>query len=103
MKKRMATTALVLGMLCLGSAAWAAEPIDTRTRLLAANCAYCHGPDGKSRGAIPSLAGLEKGYFIQQMKDFKSGARPATVMHQHAGGYTDEEVEKLAAWFAAVK
>lgn len=103
MKIQTRYTALAMGVLCVATTAWAAEPVDTRTRLLAANCSYCHGPDGKSRGAIPSLAGLEKGYFVQQMKDFKSGARPATVMHQHAGGYTDEEFEKLAAWFAANK
>ena len=99
MKHVIAYTLLFAGAL----GAVAAAQADPRTRTMAANCAYCHGPDGKSRGAIPTIAGLERGYFIQQMKDFKSGARPATVMHQHAAGYNDEEIEKLAAWFAAIK
>lgn len=103
MKTHPILISLALGVLSASSIACAGEPVDTRTRTMAANCAYCHGPDGKSRGAIPTLAGLERGYFVQQMKDFKSGARPATVMHQHAGGYTDEEFEKLAAWFSAIK
>ncbi|NWG86055.1 MAG: c-type cytochrome [Hydrogenophilaceae bacterium] len=99
MKHTLAYTLLFVGALGVVSAAQA----DSRTRTMAANCAYCHGPEGKSRGAIPSLAGLEKGYFVQQMKDFQSGTRPSVVMQKHALGYTDEEIEKLAAWFAAVK
>jgi len=41
--------------------------------------------------------------FVTAMKDFKSGARPATVMHHHAKGYSDKEFEKLAEYFAAQK
>lgn len=63
----------------------------------------CHGPSGKSAGAIPSLAGLEKGYFVQAMKDFKSGARPASIMKKHAAGYTDAEYEAMGAYFAGLK
>jgi cytochrome c553 len=37
------------------------------------------------------------------MKAFKSGARPATVMHQLAKGYTDEQIVTIANYFAAVK
>jgi len=37
------------------------------------------------------------------MKDFKSGARPATVMHRHAAAYDDAEIEKLADYFASQK
>ena len=95
MKKTIVLALLASGTLGMVSA----QASDVR--VMAANCAYCHGPDGKSQGPIPSLAGLEKNYFVQQMKDFKSGARPATVMHQHAKGYSDEEMEKLADFFSA--
>ena len=61
------------------------------------------GPEGKSRGAIPSLAGLEKKDFVDQMKAFRDGTRPATVMQKHAMGYTDAEFEQLGAWFSAIK
>jgi cytochrome c553 len=37
------------------------------------------------------------------MKAFKDGTRPATVMHQLAKGYTDQQIEQLAAYFAAKK
>ena len=40
---------------------------------------------------------------LRALKDFKSGARPATVMHQHAKGYTDTEIDQLADFFAGQK
>jgi sulfide dehydrogenase cytochrome subunit len=80
----------------------AAAQADTRVASLAATCANCHGTDG--RGAtkeVPSLAGLSREHIVSQMKAFKDGTRPATVMHQLAKGYTDQQVETLAAYFAA--
>ncbi|MDO8263785.1 MAG: cytochrome C [Gallionella sp.] len=77
--------------------------VDAHARNLAASCAACHGTNGHSVGGTPVLAGLDKALFVNQMKDFKSGARPATVMHHHAKGYTDEEFGKLADFFAAQK
>jgi cytochrome subunit of sulfide dehydrogenase len=76
---------------------------DLRTQAIASTCLSCHGPNGKSASAIPGLAGLEKGYFVQAMKDFKSGARPASIMKKHAAGYTDAEFEAMGAYFASMK
>ncbi|MGH8729747.1 MAG: c-type cytochrome [Burkholderiales bacterium] len=70
---------------------------------LSASCAGCHGTAGKSVGAMPPLAGLEKDYIVQQMRDFKSGKRPATIMHQLAKGYSDEQIEKIAAFLSSQK
>ncbi len=86
-----------------GPAASTGSPGATHARSMAATCYACHGTDGKSHSAIPPLAGMEKDYFVQQMKDFKSGKREATVMHQHAKGYTDEEFQQMAEVFAAIK
>lgn len=80
-----------------------AHAADLRTQAISATCMSCHGPNGKSGGAIPSLAGLEKGYFVQAMKDFKSGARPGSIMKKHAAGYTDAEFEAMGAYFASLK
>jgi cytochrome c553 len=91
----------LLSMVALGAAA--APDAGPRTRYMAANCSYCHGPDGHSRGAIPSLAGIEARYFIDQMKAFRDGSRPATVMAAHANGYTDAEIEALGKWFESHK
>ena len=83
------------------SAVTAHAAVDAHSRNLTASCAACHGTNGYSVSGTPVLAGMDKTLFVNQMKDFKSGARPATVMHHHAKGYSDEEYEKMAEFFAA--
>lgn len=73
-------------------------------RSLAANCAACHGTNGNSvGGAVAGLAGLDKDYFVNQMKLFKEGKREATLMHQIAKGYSDAEISALAGYFSTQK
>ena len=50
-----------------------------------------------------SLAGLPRDHIAAQMRAFRDGQRPATVMHQIAKGYTDAQIDALAACFAAQK
>lgn len=69
-------------------------------RVLAASCAACHGTQGNSVGITPTLAGLDKGYFVTQMLAFKRGERSSTVMHHHAKGLTEDEIHLLGAYFA---
>jgi cytochrome c553 len=72
---------------------------------LAATCANCHGTNGRAvEGAsVPGLAGMPAAYIVEQMKAFKAGTRPATVMHQLAKGYSDAQIDTIAAYFAAQK
>ena len=75
-------------------------------RNLAAQCANCHGTNGVSQGGIPGLAGQGRAYIIAQMSAFKSGQRSgpaATIMHQLAKGYTDEQIAAMADYFSAQK
>lgn len=69
-------------------------------RNLAANCANCHGTGGKSVAEVPSLAGAPANVTIQKMKDYRDGKLPATIMHQLAKGYTDEQIALIADYFA---
>lgn len=69
----------------------------------AANCANCHGTDGKSTAAIPGIAGKDKAWLEEVLKAYKQGTRPATIMHQLAKGYTDEEIAILADYFSKQK
>ncbi len=72
---------------------------------LAATCANCHGTNGKAQkdASVAGLAGLKADYLIEQMQAFKSGTRAATIMHQIAKGYNDEQVRQLADYFASQK
>ncbi len=65
-------------------------------------CAGCHGTNGVSSGpASPTLAGMSRAVMIETMKGFRSGDINATIMGRIAKGYTDEEIEKIADFFAA--
>jgi len=74
-------------------------------------CAYCHLPNGLGRPENSSLAGLPAAYIVQQVADFKSGARksseprdlPATLMIGVAQGATDANVRTAAEYFSALK
>lgn len=71
---------------------------------LAANCAACHGTNGVTVGAsLTPLAGMNRDTLVASMQAFRSGTRPATIMHQLSKGYTDEQIQLLAAFFAAQK
>jgi cytochrome c553 len=73
-------------------------------------CGFCHRADGPGGPENASLAGLPEAYFIQQMADFKSGARKTSVpgrnvdlMISLAKDITEEEVRAAAAYFAALE
>jgi len=92
--------------LCLAVTAGTASAQDpNRARDLAATCANCHGTNGEALpgSGMEALAGTEKEKILQKIRDFKSGAKPATIMHQIAKGYSDEQLELIAAYFAAQK
>ena len=76
---------------------------DVHTQVISSTCMSCHGPGGKSLAAAPSIAGLDKDYFVKAMQDFKSGKRVGTIMKKHAAGYTDAEFEAMGAYFAGRK
>ncbi len=73
------------------------------TYYAAANCANCHGTDGRATSIIPPLAGRDRAELEEALLGFKAATRPATIMHQIAKGYSDDELKAFAAYFAAQK
>ncbi len=73
-------------------------------------CGYCHYPNGHGRPENSSLAGLPAAYIVQQMADFKSGARkgsepkmgPTNAMIAVGKAATDADVKAAADYFASV-
>lgn len=91
-------------LLAAGFAGGVAAQDPVYARNLASACFTCHGTDGRSvGGSPPSLAGQDKNHLLQQLKDFKTGKRPATLMHQQAKGYTDQQLEAIAGYFAGTQ
>lgn len=88
-----------LTTLPLMAAAQAPDPLQVRS--WAASCAACHGTNGVALPGMESLAGVPKEDTLKKMLDFKAGRKPATLMHQLAKGYSDEQIEAIAAYFAA--
>ena len=100
--KRLAISLAAIALLAAaGAHAQAVDPLQARR--WAASCASCHGTVGQAQPGMPSLAGQSKDELVRKMQDYKAGRLPATLMHQLAKGYTDEQIEAIAAYFAAQK
>ena len=102
MNKTIAATAFAALVLLAGPAA-AQDP--NLARNLAANCANCHGTNGKAvpGAGMEPIAGEPKEKLVKKIKEYRSGVRPATVMHQISKGYTDEQIDLIAGYLAAQK
>ncbi len=70
-------------------------------QLLTVSCSGCHGPGGHSPGAMPSIYGRSAPSIAEALRDFRDGKRPSTVMVRFAKGYTDAEIDTVAAEIAA--
>ncbi len=94
----MAGACLAVGLFAGGQLASAQS-----VAYLAGNCTTCHGPDGRTVGETPELAGLSPAYFVEQIALFRDGKRKGTIMNQIAKGYTEAEIAALADWFSRQK
>ncbi len=104
LKRHTGWPAVALAVLLLGGTLPARAQTDAlQARSMAASCANCHGTNGNAVTGMVALAGYDRATLVKNMADFKSGARPATIMHQLSKGYSDAQIEAIAAYFAAQK
>ena len=92
---------LIVGIMAVTAAPVLAQTADVS--ILAATCSGCHGANADGSGGIPGLKGQQQAYLADQLKAFKGGSRPATVMNRLAKGYTDEEIAGLALHFSRLR
>jgi cytochrome subunit of sulfide dehydrogenase len=69
----------------------------------AAACSGCHPTSVRVTSPVPRLTGLDRAVIVKAMQDFRSGQRIATVMDRIAKGFTDDEIQAIAAWYASQK
>lgn len=93
----------VLVLVSLGTAVVLARADVLQVQSLAASCAACHGTQGVAQPGMEALAGQSQDDLRKKLMDFKTGKTPATIMPQLAKGYSDEQLEQLASYFAAQK
>ncbi len=67
-------------------------------------CAACHSADGNSAVPnFPKLAGQNEAYLLKQLKDIKGGSRQVVEMTGMLGGFSDQDLANIAAYFASQK
>jgi cytochrome c553 len=67
-------------------------------------CAVCHGPLGIAAAPdAPNLAGQPAFYVASQLRAYRNGSRKHEVMAVISKTLTDDDINNLAAWFAAVR
>ena len=97
----MTLRTLLLATACAVACATGAYADETAPANLVNQCAACHGPGGKSPGAMPSVAGKTQDELTTKMKAFKAGTNVVTVMNRIAQGYSDAELDAIAKYVAA--
>jgi sulfide dehydrogenase cytochrome subunit len=100
-KRIQLVAAAIVVSLLLASPGQAGEL--SRGEMLSISCAGCHGTDGHSPGSIPDISDKSAEYIRTSMEEFRSGKRDSTVMGRQAKGYTDEEIQLIAEYFAKQK
>lgn len=103
MRIQLSIPFLLISALYLTSAHSVGAVEITRGMILSNSCAGCHGTDGKSPGAIPSINGKTAKFITQSLTEFRTGTKPSTVMGRHVKGYSDEEINLIAEYFSGLK
>ncbi len=81
----------------------AAGPDREAGRRVAIGCQACHGLDGLSRlPGAPDLTGRTAAYLVQALQAYRSGARKNAVMSIAARDLTDDDINDVAAYYAAI-
>lgn len=69
-------------------------------RLLASQCAQCHGTDGRAVGDMDRLAGENFNELWEEMLEMKYSGDTGDIMHRQAKGYTEEQIRLIAQYYA---
>lgn len=102
--RRVKPVHVAVGVAILVAAVLAPLPgLAADARVLASSCSGCHTSSEKLTTAIPRIQGLPEAAIVEAMRAFRTGQRPSTVMERIAKGFTDDEIQQLAAYFGARK
>ena len=88
-----------IGLAFVALSANAADDIEAKAQL----CAACHGQNGvpSDPNTVPIIWGQERSYLFKQMRDYRNGERDNPIMSPIAKGIAEEDLRKIASYFAA--
>ena len=77
----------------------AADDIEAKVQM----CDACHGQNGMPTDpkTIPIIWGQQQSYLVKQLRDYRNGERDNPIMSPIAKGLANEDLRKIAAYFAA--
>lgn len=71
-------------------------------RLLASQCAQCHGTNGYSTNEIEGIAGEDARDMFEDLTDMKGEDQPENIMDHQALGYSNDQIRRIASYFATL-
>ena len=80
-----------------------AEPMEKQIESLVFTCYTCHGTDGESPGDMPSLKGVSAEEIKEKLLAFRQDQNDPTIMNRIAKGYSEDEINRIADYLAALK
>lgn len=98
LKSRLAHVALAAG---LAASAWSAGAAVEDDRLLASQCLGCHAADASGKGGFDRLNGETAAEIAEELAEMRDSSKELDIMHMQARGYTDDQIRRIAGWFAA--
>lgn len=96
--------ALLTGLAVLAAPVLAQADDIEAGKALSATCVACHGADGIS-GTLPTypiIAGQYEDYLVKALTEYRDGGRKNIIMGSMAAALSDEDIEKLAAYYASL-
>ena len=75
----------------------------TVNRMIAAQCAQCHGPNGQAVGDMDGLDDEEFRDLFDALLDMQSEDQPEDIMDHQALGYTRDQLRRIARYYDSIK
>ena len=97
MMSKVWAAAIALAAIAAATAASAEPPAG------ASSCSGCHPASSRVTSPVLRLNGLDQAQIVRALQEFRAGTRTGTVMDRIAKGFTDQEIQAIAAWYAAQK
>jgi cytochrome c553 len=96
--------ASIIGVSLLAALLACVQPLDAAEAPSgAASCSGCHPAKASVNTPVPRLDAHNPAEIVAAMEGFKSGQRPSTVMGRIAKGFSESEINAIAAWYGGQK